>query len=36
MLIYHKLVVSNAEAVLQAYHMSDVHAKLAVSIMPAS
>ena len=36
MLICHKLVVSNAAAVLQACHMSDVHATLAVSIMPAS
>ena len=36
MLICHKLVVWNAAAVLQACHMSDVHATLAVSIMPAS
>ena len=36
MLICHKLIVSNAPAVLQACHMSDMHATLAVSIMPAS
>ena len=36
MLIFHKLGVSNEAAVLQACHMSDVHAALAVSIMPAS
>ena len=36
MLICHKRVVSNAAAVLLACHMSDVHATLAVSIMPAS
>ena len=35
MLICHKLVL-NAVVVLQACHMSDVHATLAVSIMPAS
>ena len=35
MFICHKLVVSNATAVLQACHMSDVHATLAVSIIPA-
>ena len=35
MLICHKLV-SNAGAVLQAFQMSNVHATLAVSIMPAS
>ena len=31
MLIFHKLVASNGEAVLQAFHLSDVHATLAVS-----
>ena len=36
MLICHKLVDSNGALVLQACHMSDVHATLAVSIMPAS
>ena len=36
MLICHKLVASNAVEVLQACHMLDVHATLAVSIMPAS
>ena len=36
MLICHKLGVSNESAVLQACHMSDVHAALAVCIMPAS
>ena len=36
MLICHKLGVSNETAVLQARHMSDVHAALAVCIMPAS
>ena len=36
MLICHKLVASNGAAVLQACHMSDVHATLAVSIMPVS
>ena len=36
MLICHKRVASNEAAVLQACHMSDVHAPLAVSIMPAS
>ena len=34
MLICHKLVVSNGAAVLQACHMSDVHATLGVSVMP--
>ena len=36
MLICQNLLVSNDAAVLQACHMSDVHAPLAVSIMPAS
>ena len=36
MLICHKLVISNGAAVMQACHMSDVHATLSVSIMPAS
>ena len=36
MLICHKLVASNGVEVLQACHMSDVHATLAVSILPAS
>ena len=36
MLICHKLGVTNEAAVLQACHMSDVNAALAVSIMPAS
>ena len=36
MLICHKLGVSNEAALLQACHMSDVHAALAVCIMPAS
>ena len=36
MLICYKLVASNGAAVLQACNMSDVHATLAVSIMPAS
>ena len=36
MLICHKLVASNGAALLQACQMSDWHATLAVSIMPAS
>ena len=36
MLICHKLGVSNEAAVLQECHMSDVHAALAVCIMPTS
>ena len=36
MLICHKLVVSNEAAVLQACHVSDVHATSAVYAMPAS
>ena len=32
--IYHKLVISNAAAVLQVCHMSGVRATLAESIMP--
>ena len=36
MLIGHKLVVSNEAAVLQACHVSDVHATSAVYAMPAS
>ena len=36
MLICHKLVASNGVEVLQACHMSDVHATLAVFILPAS
>ena len=36
MLICHELVVSNGAAVLQACHMSDVHATLAMSIVPVS
>ena len=36
MLICHKLVVSNEATVLQACHVSDVHAISAVSTMPAS
>ena len=35
MLICHKLVVSNEAAVLQACHVSDVHATSAVYAMPA-
>ena len=35
MLFCHKFVVSNAAAVLQACHMLDMPATLAVSIMPA-
>ena len=35
MLICHKLIALNWAAVLQACHMSNVHATLAVSIMPA-
>ena len=36
MLICHKLLVSNEVAVLQACHVSDVHATSAVYTMPAS
>ena len=39
MLIYHKLVASNEMVVLQASHVSDVHAtatKSAMSTMPTS
>ena len=36
MLICHKHVVSDAAAVLQECHMSDVHATSAGSIMPDS
>ena len=36
MLICHKLLVSNAAAKLPACHTSDVHATLAVSIMPTA
>ena len=36
MLICHQLLDSNGAAVLQACHMSDMHATLAVTIMPAS
>ena len=36
MFIYHKLVVLHAAAPLQLCYMSEVHATLAVSIMPAS
>ena len=36
MLICHKLLASNGAAVLQACHMSDMHATLAVTIIPAS
>ena len=36
MLISHKRVASYGAAVLQACHLSDVHATLAVSIMPVS
>ena len=35
MLICHKFVASNGAEVLQAFHMSDVQATSAVSIMPA-